>query len=94
LVPPQGYARSRFPFPLDNPGVAAPHVVQGFAACMWVPGHFSYDLVFVSGILQDIGVKHDRCVDLSEEMSDENPTSRPSACYKYAGSLGFATCLV
>jgi hypothetical protein len=37
IVLPKGCSRHDFPFPLDDPHVAAPHVVAGFKSCLGVP---------------------------------------------------------
>jgi hypothetical protein len=37
LILPQGYGRHVFSYPLDNPWIAAPHVVEGFKSCLGVP---------------------------------------------------------
>ena len=67
-----GYDKSLCLYPLDNPGVAAPHVVSGFSSCLVVPRRFSNDNVFITEALHDFGVKQDRIMDLAEEISEED----------------------
>ena len=47
LIFPKGCSRQDFPFPLDNPDVAAPQVVAGFKSCLEVPRHFEKDPEFL-----------------------------------------------
>jgi len=78
----EGYDESALPCPLDDPGVAAPHVVPGFSACLGVPRHFSNDQEFISRALQDLGVKHNRSVDLRGGSVRVPPTSPSVRCQK------------
>ena len=73
IILPHGYDREDFPYPLDDPSVPAPHVVSGFKLCLGVPRHHTNDQVFITAALHDFGVKHDRLLDLVEEVSDEDP---------------------
>jgi hypothetical protein len=60
------------PTPLDEHSVPAPHVVSGFKSCRGVPRHQTNDQVFITAALYDLGVKHDKLIDLVEEVSDED----------------------
>jgi hypothetical protein len=73
LILPQGCSREEFPFPLDDPAVPAPQVVDGFTSCLGVPRHFSNDPVFLHEAMQKMGGAHDRLLDLTEEIADEDP---------------------
>ncbi len=73
IILPQGYDREEFPYPLDDPSVQAPQVVTGFKSCLGVPPHHTNDQVFITDALHDLGVKHDRLLNLVEEVSDEDP---------------------
>ncbi len=53
--------------------VLTPHVVTGFTSCLGVPRHFENDPVFLHEALQKIGSTHDRLLDLTEEIADEDP---------------------
>jgi hypothetical protein len=70
---PEGYETIAFPCPLYNLGIAAPHVVAGFAACLGVPMHYSNDQYFITDALKDLGVSHDWLLDLVEAISEEDP---------------------
>ncbi len=74
LILPKECPREDFPYPLDNnPQVPAPQVVHGFQSCLGVPRHPTNDPEFISNSLQKIGEAHDRLLDLTEEVSDEDP---------------------
>ncbi len=73
LILPKDCSREDFPYPLDDPQVPAPQVVQGFQSCMGVPRHPTNDPDFIHSSLQKMGVAHDRLLDLTEEVSDEDP---------------------
>jgi len=73
LILPKSYVRSSFPYPLDDPGVAAPRVIQGFSTCLGVPRHIDNKHAFIIDALTAIGAKHDRLLNLSEEISDDTP---------------------
>jgi hypothetical protein len=51
LILPKGCARENFPFPLDDPDIAAPQVVEGFKSCLGVPRHFENDPDFINAEL-------------------------------------------
>ena len=73
LILPRGCSREAFPLTLDDPQVPAPHVVAGFKSCLGVPRHFENDPAFIHEALQNIGHTHDRLLDLTEEIADEDP---------------------
>jgi len=73
LILHRGCSKEEFPFPLDDPQVPTPHVVAGFKSCLGVPRHFDNDPVFLHEALQAIGSTHDRLLDLTEEIADEDP---------------------
>ncbi len=73
LILPKGCSRQDFPFPLDDPDVAAPQVVVGFKSCLGVPRHFENDPEFLHEALHAMGTAHDRLLDLTEEVADEDP---------------------
>jgi hypothetical protein len=73
LILPKDCPREAFRYPLDDPQVPAPQVVDGFKSCMGVPKRFQNDLEFVHNFLQAMGSAHDRLLDLTEEIADENP---------------------
>jgi hypothetical protein len=50
-----------------------PHVVIGFTSCLGVPRHASNDPDIVTSSLVNIGVRHDRLLDLVEEVAGEDP---------------------
>ena len=62
-------SRFRWTFPLDP----APQIVEGFTSCLGVPRHFSNDPVFLHNAMQKMGGAHDRLLDLTEEIADEDP---------------------
>jgi len=53
--------------------VAAPHVVACFKSCLGVPRHFDNDPVFLHEALHAMGSTHDRLVDLTKEIANEDP---------------------
>jgi hypothetical protein len=73
LILPQGCRKEEFPFPLDDPAVPAPQVVEGFTSCLGVPRHFSNDPEFLHNAMQKMGGAHDKLLDLTEEIADEGP---------------------
>lgn len=73
LILPQGCRKDEFPLTLDDPEVPAPQVVEGFTSCLGVPRHFSNDPVFLHDAMQKMGGAHDRLLDLTEEIADEDP---------------------
>jgi len=73
LILPHGCPKSSFPFPLNDPQVAAHQVVACFKACLGVPRHFTSDPAFTHSALHALGVAHDRLLDLREEIADEDP---------------------
>ncbi len=73
LILPKGCSMQEFPFPLDDPQVAAPQVVAGFKSCLRVPKHFDNDPDFLHESLQALGTTYDRLLDLTEEIADEDP---------------------
>jgi hypothetical protein len=60
IVLPQSCPREVFPYPLDNPQVPAPHVVDGFRTCLGVPIHSQNDPEFLHNSLRSTGAAHDR----------------------------------
>jgi hypothetical protein len=68
LILHEGYDKNMSPYPLDIPRVATPQVIPGFSSCLGIPRHFSNDQVFITEALHDIGVKHDRLLDLTEDI--------------------------
>ncbi len=68
LTLPSGYDRQSFSYPLDDPAVLAPHVMEGFHACLGVPRHHLDNPVVITKALQDMGVNHDRLLYLIEEI--------------------------
>ena len=73
LALPRGYETQECPYPLADPEVPAPNVVLGFKACLGVLRHYYIDQAFIKNMLQDMGVKHDRLLDMVEEISDDDP---------------------
>ena len=73
LILPKNCTRDEFPYPLDDPEIPAPQVVAGFQSCLGVPRHFSNDPIFLSDAMQKMGGAHDRLLDLTEEIADEDP---------------------
>jgi len=73
LILPHGCPREEFPFPLDDPAIPAPQVVEGFKSCLGVPRHFGNGLVFLQDSMQKMGIAHDKPLDLTEEITDEDP---------------------
>ena len=73
LILPKGYSRQNFPFPRDDPDVAAPQVIAGFKSCLGVPRHFENDPEFLHEALHAMGTARDRLLDLIEEVTDEDP---------------------
>ena len=59
-----------FPYSLHNPGIVAPHVVPRLSACLGVPRHYSNDQDLISVALKEMGIKHDKLLDLAEEISE------------------------
>ncbi len=51
MILPVGYDMDRFPYPMDNPGVATPHVVSGFSSCLGAPQHFSNDQELITEVM-------------------------------------------
>jgi hypothetical protein len=58
------------PLPLDNPGVAASHVVPEFAACLGVPRHFNNDQEFITNTMNALGGNHYRLLNMVEDISE------------------------
>ncbi len=50
-----------------------PSVVSGFSACLGVPRHPLNDPEFISTSLARLGERHDRLLDLIEEIATEDP---------------------
>jgi hypothetical protein len=73
LIVPKGTSVGDFPYPLEDPKVPAPHVGAGFKSCLGVPRHFDNDPEFLQVALQSLGTTHDRLLDLTEEIADEDP---------------------
>ena len=73
LVLPKECSVEDFPYPLSDPSVPAPQVVAGFKSCLGVPRHFDNDPEFLHTALQSMGASHDRLLDLTEEVADEDP---------------------
>ena len=73
LMLPQGFQRDSFPYPLDVPNFPAPQVVRGFQSYLGVPRHSGNDLDFITNAMVSLGEKHDRLLDMTEEIADENP---------------------
>ena len=73
LVLPKGCSRQDFPFPLDDPEVAAPQVVAGFKSCLRFPRHFDNDPEFLREALHAMGSSYNMLLDLTEEVADEDP---------------------
>ena len=48
-------------------------MVDGFTSCMGVSRHFQNNPEFVHTSFQAMGVAHDRLLDLTEEIADEDP---------------------
>ena len=73
LILPKGTTANEFPYPLEDPETPAPHIVPGFKSCLGVPRHFDNDPEFLHASLQSMGEAHDRLLDLTEEIADEDP---------------------
>ena len=73
LILPKGCSVEDFPYPLEDPAVPAPHVVEGFRTCLGVPRHSDNDPEFLRNALHAMGENHDRLLDLTEEIADEDP---------------------
>ena len=60
---------------LSAVGAAFPHIVECFASCLGaVPRHVSNDPDFIEVALTNLGAKHERLLDLVEEViADEDP---------------------
>jgi hypothetical protein len=50
-----------------------PFIVTGFTSCLGVPRHATNDHVFTSTTLESLGERHDRLLDLIEEVADVDP---------------------
>ena len=48
-------------------------MVAGFKSCLGVPRQFDNDPKFLNDVLQAMGTTHDRLLDLTEEVADEDP---------------------
>ena len=48
----RGHDRGTCPYPLDNLAIPAPHVVEGFEACLGVPRHHANDQAFSTNALR------------------------------------------
>ena len=55
------------------PQTCLPSIVTGFSACLGVPRHPSNDPEFISNSLALLGVRHDRLLDLIEDIATEDP---------------------
>jgi hypothetical protein len=55
------------------PQTCLPSIVTGFSACLGVPRHPSNDPEFISNSLALLGVRHDRLLDLIEDLATEDP---------------------
>jgi len=73
LILPRGCPGEDFPFPLNDPVVPAPQVVEGFSSCLGVPRHSSNDPEFMHNAMKKMGATHDRLLDLPEKIADEDP---------------------
>ena len=73
LILPRGCPKEDFPFPLDDPVVPAPQVVEGFSSCLGVPRHSSNNPEFLRNAMKKMGAAHDMLLDLTEEIADEDP---------------------
>jgi hypothetical protein len=73
LILPKGSNAADFPYPLEDSDVPAPQVVACFKSYLGVPRHFDNDPEFLRNALQDMGASHDRLLDLTEEIADEDP---------------------
>ena len=49
------------------------HLVLGFSSCLGVPRHVFDDSAFVTSALTNLGVRHNRVLDLVEDITDEDP---------------------
>ena len=54
-------------------GSIVPHIVPGFGSCLGVPRHTDNDPRFITPALENLGVRHDKLVDLLEFVADEDP---------------------
>jgi hypothetical protein len=48
-------------------------MVPGFSSCLGVPRHVSDDHAFVTSAHTNISIRHDRILDLVEDIPDEDP---------------------
>ena len=65
MILPEGCSRQDFPFPLDDPHVAATQVIACFKSCLGVPTHFDSDPWFINDALHAMGTTHDMLLDLA-----------------------------
>ena len=54
LIPPRGYDKREFPYPLDDLDVLAPQAVVGFSACLGVPRHHNNNQDFINDALHSL----------------------------------------
>ena len=47
--------------------------MEGFKSCLGVPRHFDNDPGFLQDALRKMGASHDKLLDLTEEVADEDP---------------------
>jgi hypothetical protein len=73
LILSRGNEQNSFPYQLDNTVAPDPQIVEGFKAFMGVPRHHANDQTFIIDALQGLGARHDRLLDLAEEIFDEVP---------------------
>jgi len=58
---------------LEAIGGGLTHLVSSFTSCLGVPRHSEIDPVFNTSLLVSIGIRHDRLLDLVEDVADEDP---------------------
>jgi len=58
---------------MDTTGGGLPHVVPRSSSCLGVPRHARNDPDLITATLVNIGVRHDRLLDLVEDVDDEDP---------------------
>ena len=60
---------------LDTLGGGLPHIVPSLTTCLDIPLHVVNDPSLISDVLASVGTRHDRLLDLVEEVADEEPFS-------------------
>jgi hypothetical protein len=58
---------------LDEHLEGTPHIVPGFNASLGVSRHVTNAPEFIAALLDNLGTRHDRLLDLVEAVADDDP---------------------